>query len=45
MHRLAGVLWARIGEDVGHDNVVTTARTYTHVLADEAEVDYAAALA
>jgi hypothetical protein len=24
---------------------VTTARTYTHVLADEAEVDYAAALA
>lgn len=41
---LAGVPWARIGEAVGHDDLVTTARTYTHVLADENEVDYAAVL-
>jgi hypothetical protein len=27
--------WARIGELVGHDDLVTTARTYTHVVADE----------
>jgi integrase len=44
MH-LAGVPWARIGEQVGHDDLVTTARTYTHVVADEAEIDYAQALA
>jgi site-specific recombinase XerD len=31
--------WARIGELVGHDDM-TTARTYTHVVADEAELDY-----
>jgi hypothetical protein len=31
--------WARIGEQVGHDDLVTTARTYTHVLADERELD------
>jgi integrase len=37
----AGVSWARIGEAVGHDDLVTTARTYTHVVADEREVDYA----
>jgi integrase len=37
---LAGVLWARIGEAVGHDDLVTTARTYTHVVADKAELDY-----
>jgi integrase len=37
---LAGVPWARIGEFVGHDDLVTTARTYTHVVADEAELDY-----
>jgi integrase len=42
---LAGVPWARIGEAVGHDDLVTTARTYTHVVADEAEVDYTQALA
>jgi integrase len=28
----------------GHDDLVTTARTYTHVVADERELDYAAAL-
>ncbi|MHB8641404.1 MAG: tyrosine-type recombinase/integrase [Gaiellaceae bacterium] len=43
MH-LAGVPWARIGEVVGHDDLMTTARTYTHVVADEAEVDYATLL-
>jgi integrase len=32
--------WARIGEQVGHDDLVTTVRTYTHVLADERELDY-----
>jgi integrase len=42
---LAGVPWARIGEQVGHDDLVTTARTYTHVVADESEIDYAQALA
>jgi hypothetical protein len=26
---------------VRHDDLVTTARTYTHVLADERELDYA----
>jgi hypothetical protein len=31
---------ARIGERVGHGDLVTTARTYTHVLVDEAELDY-----
>jgi integrase len=39
MH-LAGVPWARIGEQVGHDDLMTTARTYTHVIADERELDY-----
>lgn len=42
---LAGVPWARIGEQVGHDDLVTTARTYTHVVADEQELDYAGLLA
>ena len=32
--------WARIGELVGHDDVMTTARVYTHVVADERELDY-----
>jgi integrase len=38
---LAGIPWARIGEQVGHDDLVTTARTYTHVVADETELEYA----
>jgi integrase len=42
---LRGIPWARIGEAVGHDDLVTTARTYTHVVADEREVDYEAFLA
>jgi hypothetical protein len=37
--------WARIGELVGHDDLVTTARTYTHVVVDERELDYATLLA
>jgi hypothetical protein len=32
---------ARIGGLVGHDDLMTTARTYTHVVADEGELDYA----
>lgn len=39
MH-LAGVPWARIGEQVDHDDITTTSRVYTHVVADEAELDY-----
>jgi integrase len=35
-----GLSWARIGEVVGHGDLVTTARTYTHVLSDEQELDY-----
>jgi integrase len=38
---LRGEPWPRIGELVGHDDLMTTARTYTHVLVDEAELDYA----
>jgi integrase len=38
---LRGMPWARIGELVGHDDLVTTARTYTHVVVDESEIDYA----
>jgi integrase len=37
---LGGMPWARIGELVGHDDLVTTARTYTHVVADEGELNY-----
>ncbi len=40
-----GISWARIGELVGHGDIVTTARTYTHVLGDSAELDYAEVLA
>lgn len=42
---LGGMPWARIGELVGHDDLMTTARTYTHVLSDEAELDSAELLA
>ena len=41
---LAGIPWARIGEHVGQRNLAVTANTYTHVLADEAELDYAGLL-
>ena len=40
-----GLTWARIGEVVGHADLMTTARTYTHVLADEQELDYRSLLA
>lgn len=42
---LGGVPWARIGEHVGQRNLAVTANTYSHVLADEAELDYADLLA
>jgi integrase len=42
---LRGVPWARIGEHVGQRNLAVTANTYTHVLIDEGELDYAALLA
>jgi integrase len=41
---LGGMPWVKIAELVGHDDLVTTARTYTHIVADEAELDYAGLL-
>jgi len=38
---LRGVPWARIGEFVGQHNLSVTADVYSHVLADERELDYA----
>jgi integrase len=40
LEHLRGVPWARIGELVGQRNLAVTANTYTHVLADERELDY-----
>jgi integrase len=40
MH-LRGIPWARIGEHVGQRSIAVTANTYTHVLLDETELDYA----
>jgi hypothetical protein len=37
--------WARIGELIGHDDLITRALTYTHVVADERELDYSQLLA
>jgi integrase len=37
---LRGMPWARIGEYVGQKDLAVTANTYTHVLADENELDY-----
>jgi integrase len=42
---LRGVPWVRIAEFVGHSDLTVTANTYTHVLVDETEVDYAVLLA
>ena len=42
---LGGVPWARIGEHVGQRNLAVTANTYSHVLTDEAELDYPELLA
>ncbi len=36
--------WARIRELADHGDIVTTARTYSHVVADERELDYAEVL-
>ncbi len=41
LEHLRAVPWARIGEHVGQRNLAVTANTYSHVLADEAELDYA----
>jgi hypothetical protein len=37
---LGGVPWATIGQAVGQRNLAVTANTYSHVLADETELDY-----
>jgi integrase/predicted transcriptional regulator len=42
---LRGVPWARIAEMVGQRNLAVTANTYSHVLMDESEVEYAPLLA
>src|SRR5262249_40382188 len=42
---LGGMSWARIAEQVGQRDLHTTANTYTHVLMDESELDYASLLA
>jgi hypothetical protein len=39
------VPWARIAEFVGQRDLSVTADTYTHVLADEKELDYTELLA
>jgi integrase len=44
LHHLRGWPWAKIGEFVGQDDLKTTANTYTHVIADETELDYGALL-
>jgi integrase len=41
---LRGVPWAQIAEFVGQRDLTVTADTYTHVLVDETEVDYASLL-
>jgi integrase len=38
---LAGVPWANIGQGVGQRDLAVTGNTYTHVLADERELDCA----
>jgi integrase len=42
---LRGMPWARIGEYVGQRDLAVTANTYTHVLTDETELDYASLVA
>ena len=41
---LRGVPWARIAEHVGQKDISVTAQVYTHVMVDEAELDYGALL-
>jgi integrase len=43
LHR-SGVPWPRIGEHAGQRNLAVTANTYSHVLADERELDYVAVI-
>jgi integrase len=38
---LRGVPWARIAEFVGQRDLTVTANVYSHVMLDEAELDYA----
>lgn len=38
---LGGVPWATIGQHVGQRDLAVTANTYSHVLTDEVELDYA----
>jgi integrase len=45
LQHLRGIPWARIGEFVGQRNLAVTANTYSHVLVDEAELDYPRLLA
>ena len=40
-----GMSWARTGALVGQRNLAVTANTYTHVMVDGKELDYAALLA
>jgi integrase len=42
---LRGVPWAKFGEMVGQRNIAVTPNTDSHVIADEAELDYEALLA
>ena len=42
LEHLRGQPWARRGELVGQRSLAVTANTYTHVLVDETEIDYAA---
>lgn len=42
---LRGMPWARIGEFVGQRDLTVTTNTYTHVMLEEGEVDYANLLA
>ena len=42
---IAGIPWARIGEQVGQHDLAVTANTYTHVLTDETELDHTKLLA
>jgi integrase len=38
---LGGVPWATIGQAVGQRDLAVTANTYSHVLTDETDLDYA----
>jgi integrase len=39
-----GVSWAAIGQQLGQRNLAVTANTYSHVMGDEAELDYESVL-